>query len=78
MRIMHTSDWHLGKSIHGKDLLEDQEFALKELVRELRSGYDALLIAGDIYDRSVPPSEAVGLFSDLIEEMVEYNITTII
>ncbi len=59
MKILHTSDWHLGKSIHGQDLLEDQRYAIRSIEKELENGYDAVLIAGDIYDRAVPPSESV-------------------
>jgi len=78
MRIMHTSDWHLGKSIHGQDLLEDQSKVLEDLKVELSKGYDALLISGDVYDRSIPPSAAVDLFSGFIESMVELGIITVI
>jgi exonuclease SbcD len=78
MKILHTSDWHLGKSIHGQDLLEDQRHVLEQIMTELEDGYDALLISGDIYDRAVPPSEAVDLFSRFIEKMVELEITTVI
>ncbi|MFO8051888.1 MAG: exonuclease subunit SbcD, partial [Thermoplasmatota archaeon] len=78
MRLLHTSDWHLGKSIHGQNLLEDQKKLLEDLVNELSNGYDGLLISGDIYDRSIPPSDAVSLFSDFIESMVDSGITTVI
>ncbi len=79
MRILQTSDWHLGKSIHGQDLLPDQKKLLDDLKNELISNdHDALLIAGDIYDRSIPPTEAVELFSDFIESMVENKIITIV
>ncbi len=78
MKILHTSDWHLGKSIHGKDLLEDQAKLIGDLEVEVRNGYDAVLIAGDIYDRSIPPSEAVDLFSGFIEKMVEMGVQTVV
>ena len=60
MRLLHTSDWHIGRTFHGHDLLEDQEFmlsALAGLVAEHR--VDVVVIAGDIYDRAVPSAEAV-------------------
>jgi exonuclease SbcD len=60
MRLLHTSDWHIGRTFHGHDLLEDQEFmlsALADLVAEHR--VDVVVIAGDIYDRAVPSAEAV-------------------
>ncbi len=78
MKILHTSDWHLGKSIHGKDLLEDQTKLIEDLEVELRNGYDAVLIAGDIYDRSIPPHEAVDLFSGFIEKMVGIGVQTVV
>lgn len=78
MRILHTSDWHLGKSIYGQNLLEDQDHTLKELVREINGGYDAVLISGDIYDRGIPPSGAVELFSWFIEKMVEKKVPVVI
>ncbi|MBN1390509.1 MAG: exonuclease subunit SbcD [Candidatus Thermoplasmatota archaeon] len=78
MKILHTSDWHLGKSIHGMDLLEDQAKVLGDLETELENDYDALLIAGDIYDRSIPPQEAVELFSSFIERMVELGVQVVV
>ncbi len=78
MKILHTSDWHLGKSIHGQDLLEDQRYAIRSIEKELENGYDAVLIAGDVYDRAVPPSESIQIFSGFIEKMVEQQITVIV
>ena len=58
MRFLHTSDWHLGRIFHGLHLLEDQMAVLGELMSIIREEkIDALFIAGDIYDRSVPPTE---------------------
>lgn len=60
--LIHSSDWHLGKSLFAKSLLADQQIALDELSERLASiRPQALLLAGDIFDRSVPPEEAVGL-----------------
>ena len=78
MKILHTSDWHLGKSIHGRDLMEDQAKLIGDLEAELQNGYDAVLIAGDVYDRSIPPHEAVELFSGFIEKMVEIGVQTVV
>ena len=60
MRLLHTSDWHIGRTFHGQDLLEDQEFVLSALA-ELVSAHqvDVVIIAGDLYDRAVPSAEAV-------------------
>ncbi len=60
MRLLHTSDWHLGRTFHGHSLLADQEAvlgALADLVVE--HSVDAVLVSGDLYDRAVPAPEAV-------------------
>lgn len=71
MRLLHTADWHLGRLFHGRSLIEDQAHVLDrfvDLVRELRP--DAVLIAGDVYDRAVPPAEAVNLLDDTLSRIV--------
>jgi exonuclease SbcD len=70
MRLLHTSDWHLGRSFHGASLLEEQAAALSrigELAREAE--VDAVVIAGDLYDRAIPPAEAVLLFNDTLAQL---------
>lgn len=60
MRLLHTSDWHIGRTFHGQDLLADQEFvlsALADLVAEHE--VDVVIVAGDLYDRALPSAEAV-------------------
>ncbi|WP_216914314.1 exonuclease SbcCD subunit D [Nocardia noduli] len=62
MRMLHTSDWHIGRTFHGVDLLSDQERALgavAELVAE--ESVDVVLIPGDIYDRSIPSADAIAV-----------------
>jgi DNA repair protein SbcD/Mre11 len=62
MRLIHTSDWHLGRSLHGASLLGYQgEFLDWLLDQAVRHRVDAVLVAGDVYDRAVPPTDAVGL-----------------
>lgn len=72
MKWIHTSDWHLGKLLKGQSLTEDQEWLLKNqflpLVDEEKP--DVILLAGDVYDRSNPPGEAVELFDEITEEIV--------
>ena len=72
MKFIHTADWHLGKLFYGGYLTEEQEWILKEqfipLVDEEKP--DVILLAGDVYDRSVPPAEAVDLFNE-IEKLVQ-------
>lgn len=71
MRILHTADWHLGRLFHGVHLTDDQAHALDglvDLVRDVRP--DAVVIAGDVYDRSVPPDDAVGLLNTTLDRLV--------
>lgn len=71
MRILHTSDWHLGRIFHGLHLLDDQALALEQVMAAAREyRVDLILIAGDIYDRSVPPTEAVNLLDETLQQMV--------
>lgn len=72
VRFIHTSDWHLGRLLAGMRLTDDQAHALDglvELVRETRP--DAVIVAGDVYDRSVPPPEAVALLDDTLTRLSE-------
>lgn len=79
MRFLHTSDWHLGRIFHGVHLTEDQAHVLAQftdLVRETKP--DAIIIAGDIYDRAVPPIEAVELLNELVcQILLEYKVPII-
>ncbi|MFW0797458.1 exonuclease SbcCD subunit D [Gordonia sp. CPCC 205515] len=63
MRILHTSDWHLGRTFHGVELLADQARALSDLAAIVADeSVDVVVVAGDIYDRSVPPADAVAVY----------------
>jgi DNA repair protein SbcD/Mre11 len=67
MRVLHTSDWHLGRSLHRADLRPAQSAFLDHLVEVARAEkVDAVLVAGDIYDRAVPPVDAVELCEDAL------------
>ncbi|MGE8080922.1 exonuclease SbcCD subunit D [Peribacillus loiseleuriae] len=67
MKFIHTADWHLGKIVHGIHLTEDQEYILRQLVHVIEEeNPDAIVIAGDLYDRSVPPTEAVELLDEIL------------
>ncbi|MDT3669787.1 MAG: exonuclease SbcCD subunit D [Aromatoleum sp.] len=71
MRFLHTADWHLGRLFHARSLVDDQAHVLDQfvaLVRDTRP--DAVLIAGDVYDRAVPPPEAVNLLDDTLSRIV--------
>lgn len=70
MRFLHLSDLHLGKTVLEAPMIEDQRAALEAAVAAaVEHNAEAVVIAGDIYDRSVPPAEAVRLFDDFISEL---------
>ena len=63
MRFFHLSDLHIGKQLHRYNLKEDQEYILKQILDWAKKERpDAVVIAGDIYDKTVPSAEAVALF----------------
>jgi DNA repair protein SbcD/Mre11 len=67
MRMLHTSDWHLGRSLHRADLRAAQAAFLDHLVTTVRAEkVDVVLVAGDVYDRAVPPLDAVELCEDAL------------
>ena len=71
MRIIHTSDWHIGKNLYDYSLIEDQTFYFEKFLEQLDElKPDALIIAGDIYDRSIPSAEAINLLGDILCEIV--------
>jgi exonuclease SbcD len=71
MKILHSADWHLGRYFHGISLIEDQKHVLDQFVRlAVSEQVDAVVIAGDIYDRSVPPADAVALLDGVLAQLV--------
>lgn len=75
MRLLHTADWHLGKTLNRKNLLDDQKFILDEIFKVVDDEKpDAILIAGDIYDRADPSTEAVNLFDEIIFKLTEKKV----
>lgn len=67
MKFIHTSDWHIGRQFHNVSLLDDQRYVLDQLIGYIKQeSVDALIIAGDIYDRSIPPATAVELLDDVL------------
>ena len=76
MRFIHTADWHIGKSLKGVSLLDEQNFLLNGEFLKLADDWkpDAIIIAGDIYDRGVPPIDAVDLFDEIIFKLAEKKI----
>jgi exonuclease SbcD len=67
MRLLHTSDWHIGRSLHGTDLLAEQEAVLSGLARIVtEESVDVVLVAGDVYDRAVPSADATAVLSRVV------------
>ena len=79
MKILHTGDWHIGKLVHGYHMTEDQDYALNSLCDVIKEEKpDVLVIAGDIYDRSNPPVEAVALLNKYLNKILMELETPII
>ncbi|WP_418605244.1 metallophosphoesterase family protein [Georgenia sp. SUBG003] len=73
MRILHTSDWHLGRTLHGVDLTDHHARFLDHLVELVRDErVDAVLVAGDVYDRAIPPVDSVELLSGTLARLTEH------
>jgi exonuclease SbcD len=70
MRLLHTSDWHIGRSLHGTDLLAEQEAVLGALVDVVvTESVDVVLVAGDVYDRAVPSADATAVLSRVVARL---------
>ena len=76
VKFLHTADWHIGRKLQGKDLLEDQQYVMNDLISKIdETKPDFLIIAGDLYDRSVPSKEATTLLQELLVKInIECNI----
>jgi len=71
MKLFHTADWHLGKLVQGVYMTDDQRYALEQFVQAVAEEKpDAVIIAGDLYDRAIPPTEAVELLDELLRKLV--------
>ncbi|HDM8219059.1 exonuclease SbcCD subunit D [Vibrio campbellii] len=70
MKFIHTSDWHLGRQFHNVSLLDDQQAVLDQLIQYIEDNpVDAVVVAGDIYDRSVPPTIAIELLNRVVKRI---------
>jgi DNA repair protein SbcD/Mre11 len=71
MRLLHTSDWHIGRSLHGTDLLAEQEAVLSGLARLVAAeSVDVVVVAGDVYDRAVPSADATGVLDRVVGRLL--------
>lgn len=72
MKLLHLADLHLGKVLLEQDLIEDQEYILKEIINKIKEqNIDCVLISGDIYDKSIPSLEAVNLLDWFLNELIK-------
>ncbi|MDO4517707.1 MAG: exonuclease SbcCD subunit D [Bacillota bacterium] len=79
MRIAHISDLHIGKRVNEYSMIEDQKYILAQILDELdRAKAEALLIAGDVYDKAVPSAEAVQLFDDFLVKLSQRDLPTFV
>lgn len=75
MKIVHTADLHIGKMVNEYDLLKDQEYVLNQMIEIAKDEeVDAFVIAGDVYDRSIPPADAVSTFNRFVSRLSELRI----
>jgi exonuclease SbcD len=78
MRILHTSDWHLGRSFGPVSLHDDQAAFLDWMVElVVAEGVDLVVVAGDLYDRAVPPTESVALLRDALDRLVGHGVQVV-
>ncbi|MFJ8543740.1 exonuclease SbcCD subunit D [Streptomyces sp. NPDC093586] len=78
MRLLHTSDWHLGRSFHRVNMLGAQAGFVGHLVETVREHrVDAVVVSGDVYDRAVPPLAAVELFDDALHRLARLGVPTV-
>ena len=79
MKFLHLSDLHLGKRLNEFSMLEDQKYILTKIINIVDDETpDGILIAGDIYDKSIPPAEAVELFDDFLVRLASRRLPVFI
>lgn len=78
LKLLHTADWHLGRVLHHQSLLEDQAHVLEQIIAYASEhDVDGVLVAGDIYDRSMPPAEAVRLLNQTVNRFAALDVPLI-
>lgn len=79
MKIMHLSDLHIGKKVNEYSMLQDQIYILKEILQIIdNEKVETVIIAGDVYDRSLPPNEALGLFDEFLYQLSGRNVNVFV
>ncbi|MFJ9632641.1 exonuclease SbcCD subunit D [Streptomyces sp. NPDC101175] len=78
MKLLHTSDWHLGRAFHRVNMLGAQADFVDHLIATVRErAVDAVVVSGDVYDRAVPPLAAVELFDDTLHRLADLSVPTV-
>ncbi|MEU0520809.1 exonuclease SbcCD subunit D [Streptosporangium sp. NPDC006007] len=79
MRVLHTSDWHLGRSFHRESLLAAQGVFVDHLIETVRAErVDVVVVSGDVYDRALPPVDAVDLCNQALQRLVAEGVRTVL
>ena len=79
MKLIHLSDLHLGKRVNEFSMMEDQKYILKQILQRIDEEQpDGVILAGDIYDKPVPPAEAVELFDEFLVDLSRRGLQTFI
>ena len=79
MKIIHLSDLHLGKKVNGVSLIDDQKDVLQQICRTVEENKpEAVLIAGDVFDKSIPSEEGINLFDDFLAELSKTGVPVLI
>lgn len=79
MKIMHLSDLHIGKKVNEYSMLQDQIYILKEILHIIDDEkVETVIIAGDVYDRSLPPNEALELFDEFLYQLSSRNVNVFV
>ncbi|MGY1703286.1 exonuclease SbcCD subunit D [Geodermatophilus sp. SYSU D00697] len=79
MRLLHTSDWHIGRSLHGADLLREQEAVLGGLADVVvAESVDVVVVAGDVYDRAVPSADATAVLDRVVGRLLRAGATVVL
>lgn len=79
MKVMHLSDLHLGKCVLEQSMIDDQRYILNQIIEVIKDrNIDVVMIAGDIYDRSIPSVEAVSLFSNFLASLYKLKVKVLV
>ncbi|MDR0461331.1 MAG: exonuclease SbcCD subunit D [Nitrososphaerota archaeon] len=79
MKFLHLSDLHIGKIVHGFSMIEEQKHVFQQIIKHIQSEkIYTVVIAGDIYDQTIPKNEAIRVFDDFLTELAHNNITVLL